>query len=172
MFDEDRYAAALLATILGGKTSSRLFREIREKRGLAYALMADAEHYTDSGYLSVYVGTPHDKLKEVVRRVVEAFAKIRREGVSERELSRAKDFYRGHLAIGLESSDEVASFFGTQELFKKALMTPEAVMERIQAVTTKDLQRAANFMFRPEKLNVAIIGPHKDPQPFRVLLKL
>ncbi len=172
MFDEDRYAASLLATILGGKTSSRLFREIREKRGLAYALMADAEHYTDSGYLSVYVGTPHDKLKEVVRRVVEAFGKIRDEGVSERELARAKDFYRGHLAIGLESSDEVASFFGTQELFKKTLMAPEAVMERIQAVTTKDLQRATDFMFRLEKLNVAIIGPHKDPQLFQALLKL
>jgi len=172
MFHKDRYAATLLATILGGKTSSRLFQEIREKYGLAYALSANSETYTDSGYLSVYAGVPHAKLKEVVERIARAFKKIRINGVSGKELTQAKDFYRGHFAIGLESSDEVASFFGGQELFYKKVVQPEEVLAKIAAVTEADITRVAKYMFHPNFLNLVVIGPHKNEPEFLPLLAL
>lgn len=162
MYDEERFAASLLATILGGKTSSRLWQEIRERHGLAYALHAESENYTDTGYLAVYAGVPHQKLKEVVRRIAAAFKKVREGGVSQSELKRAKDFYRGHFAIGLESSDEVASFFSTQELFRKCCMTPDELLQKIDAVRVDDIEKVAHEMFRPEKVNVAVIGPHRN----------
>src|SRR3989344_1544970 len=132
MFHQGRYAAALLATILGGKTSSRLFQEIREKRGLAYTVSATTEQFLDSGYFSVYAGVPHGKTKEVVRRIRDEFWRVGENGISSRELRQAKDFWGGPVAISLESSDEVASFYGTHELFYKDIVSPEEVMEKVE----------------------------------------
>ncbi|TSC70457.1 MAG: hypothetical protein G01um101470_829, partial [Parcubacteria group bacterium Gr01-1014_70] len=104
MFDDRRYAATLLATALGGKTSSRLFQEIREKRGLAYTVSAITEQFLDTGYFSVYAGVPHQKTKEVVRRIRDEFHNVCTTGITLRELQQAKDFWRGQFAISLESS--------------------------------------------------------------------
>lgn len=172
MYDEKRYAMRMLAIILGGKTSSRLWHDIREKRGLAYTVSASSEHATDTGYLSVYAGVPHEKTKEVIQRIVAALRVMRVKGVSRQELARAKDFYRGQFAIGLESSDELASFFGEQELFYNNIKTPDEVLERIDRVREADILAVAREMFVPQGLNVAIIGPHREPLEFEALLKV
>lgn len=162
MFDECRYSALVLATILGGKTSSRLFQEIREKRGLCYTVSAMAEQFMDTGYFSVYAGVPHRKAAEVVRRVRDAFYAVRDSGVSARELQGAKDFWRGQFAISLESSDEIASFYATRELFYKDIISPDELMERVEQVTADDVQRAAQDIFREKLLHLAVIGPHRS----------
>ena len=172
MFDERRFAALVLATILGGKTSSRLFQDIREKRGLAYTVSANAEQFTDSGYFSVYAGVPHEKAMEVVRRVIYGFKKIREEGVVSGELRRAKDYWRGQFAISLESSDEVASFFGGHELFYRASVTPEELMDRIEMVGAAEIQQAARDIFQTNGMNAALIGPHKGDMAFEELLTI
>jgi predicted Zn-dependent peptidase len=172
MFSDQRFAASLLATILGGKTSSRLFREIREKHGLAYALSADNEAYTDSGYLNVYAGVPHKKLKEAVMRIVSEFKKLTTSGITASELSRAKEFYRGRFTIDLESSDEVASFFGGQELFRNAILSPEDLLAKIDAVTVDEVNKLSETIFQPEKANLVVIGPHKNELELQQLLAL
>lgn len=172
MFDEERYATALLATILGGKSSSRLFSEIREKRGLAYTISASVEHFTDSGYLSIYAGVPHAKLRETIKCMVDALRKIAREGVTRSELQHAKDFYRGQFAISLESSDEVASFYGTQELFRRKISLPEEVMKRIELVTEEEVAAVAKNIFQGKNMNAALIGPHSGEMEIATLLDI
>lgn len=172
MFDEKRYAATLLATILGGKTSSRLFQEIREKRGLAYTVSAMAEQFRDTGYFSVYAGVPHQKAKEVVGRIRNELYKICRGGVPEQELRRAKDYWRGQFVISLESSDEIASFYGGRELFYGNSISPEEVMARIEQVTREDIASAAKELFKPASLYLSLIGPHKRTAEFDELLKV
>lgn len=172
MFDDRRYATILLATILGGKTSSRLFQEIREKRGLAYTVSASAEQMTDTGYFSVYAGVPHRKAKEVVRRIRQEFANVREKGISAKELQRAKDYWRGQFAISLESSDEVASFYATRELFYRKIVPPEVLMERIEQVSVADVRRVAQEIFQTQYMNLAIIGPHRGHLEFIKLLSI
>ena len=170
MFNEKRYAAALLATVLGGKTSSRLFQEIREKRGLAYTVSAVTEQFLDSGYFSVYAGVPHQKTKEVVRRIRDEFQNAGDAGISSRELRQAKDFWRGQFAISLESSDEIASFYGTRELFYKDIISPDEVMEKVEQVTRDEVNSAAREIFTKQALCLAIIGPHREEVVYRDLL--
>ena len=157
---------------MGGKTSSRLFQEIREKRGLAYTVSAGVEQFKDTGYFSVYAGVPHGKAKEVVKRIRDELYKITKRGVPESELKRAKDFWRGQFAIGLESSDEVASFYGGRELFYRTISTPEEVMARISQVSREDIAEAAKELFKPESLYLTLIGPHKRPLEFEELLSV
>ena len=172
MFSEQRYASALLATVLGGKTSSRLFQEIREKRGLAYTVSALSEQFLDSGYFSVYAGVPHGKTKEVVRRVRDEFQKVGEKGISSRELRQAKDFWRGQFAISLESSDEIASFYGTRELFYKDIVSPDDVMEKVEQVTIDEVNSAACEIFHKKPLCLALIGPHRDDLAYKELFRI
>jgi predicted Zn-dependent peptidase len=172
MFDDRRYAATLLTTILGGKTSSRLFQEIREKRGLAYTVSAVTEQFLDTGYFSVYAGVPHQKVKEVVRRIRDECYTVRDNGISARELQRAKDFWRGQFAISLESSDEIASFFGARELFYGEVVSPEELMKRIEQVSVEDVQKAARDIFKSNSFKLALIGPHRGTVEFSELLSV
>lgn len=172
MFHKERHAAALLATVLGGKTSSRLFQEIREKRGLAYTVSAMTEQFLDSGYFSVYAGVPHAKAKEVVRRIRDEFQRVGEKGISDRELRQAKDFWRGQFAISLESSDEVASFYGTRELFYKDIISPEEVMEQVEQVTREEVNAVAREVFHKQPLCVALIGPHRDDIAYQQLIRV
>lgn len=172
MFNEKRYAAALLATALGGKTSSRLFQEIREKRGLAYTVSALTEQFRDSGYFSIYAGVPHKKTKEVARRIRDEFQRVSDAGISSRELRQAKDYWRGQFAISLESSDEVASFYGTRELFYKEIISPDEVMEKVERVTLEEVNSAARDIFQKQPLCMALIGPHRDEVAYRELLRI
>ncbi|OGZ53738.1 MAG: hypothetical protein A3H64_01730 [Candidatus Ryanbacteria bacterium RIFCSPLOWO2_02_FULL_45_11c] len=172
MFHDGRYAAALLATVLGGKTSSRLFQEIREKRGLAYTVSALTEQFLDSGYFSVYAGVPHGKTKEVVRRIRDEFRNVSEKGILARELQRAKDFWRGQFAISLESSDEVASFYGSHELFYKDVVSPDEIMEKVERVTLDEVNSAAREIFSKQAMCLALIGPHREEVAYKELLAI
>jgi predicted Zn-dependent peptidase len=162
MFDEKKYGLGLLATVLGGNLSSRLWMEIREKMGLAYYVGAGPEQYTDTGYLALKAGVPHDKLSKVLEKIIEVVKKIKQKGISERELRDAKSFARGRFALSLESSDEVASFYAEQELLLKKILEPEEILKKIEKVSRGDIIKIGSEIFRPAKINLVAIGQHQN----------
>ena len=170
MHNPDRYALGLLGVILGGNTSSRLWDEIREKLGLAYYVRASAQHYTDSGYLVANAGIPHGELKKVAAKIVEVFSGIKKNGLSEGEISFAKDYLRGTMALSFESSDEIATFLGEQALFYGKIETPQDLFKKIEKVSKNDIMKVAKELIRPDKLNLAVIGPHRESGEFPRIL--
>ncbi len=172
IFDERKYALGLLAIILGGNMSSRLWIAIREREGLAYYIRTVAEAYTDHGYLATYAGIDNNRVEKAIAIILEEYKKIIQEKISEAELKKAKDYIRGNTILGLESSDAVASFVGGQEILTNKILTPEEKFVKIEAVTADDIQKVAKDIFRPEKLNLALIGPFKNKKKFEKLLKI
>ena len=172
MYDEKRYSLSLLATILGGGMSSRLFDEIREKRGLAYYVSADQNTATDTGYLAVGAGVNNDKVTDAIVAIIDEIKKVLRDGVTTEELQRAKDQIVGHTALALERSDTVASMCAASLLFRNEILTPEEELAKIKAVTLDDIKAVAQEIFKEDKLNLAIVGPFKDSEQFKKLLKL
>lgn len=164
MFHPDRYALALLGNILGGTMSSRLFLSVREKQGLAYYVSAGSEEYSDCGYFSVRAGvdTNPAKIEKTVKTILGEIGAIRKRGVSEKELKKAKDNVRGKMALSLESSDEVAAFLAGQELARRQIKRPEEILARIDRVKKSDILKVAKEVFVNEKLNLAMIGPVED----------
>ncbi len=168
--DKNRYALALLATILGGNMSSRLFMEVREKRGLAYYVKTGVEAFEDCGYLATNAGVKHQNLKLTIQTILKEYVKIAQRKVSEKELKKAKSFLKGKAVMSMEASDEVAMFFIEQKVTKKKVMTLEEKMHLIDQVTADEILKVAQEIFQASKLNVAVIGPHKDVQKIKKLL--
>lgn len=168
----DRFALSLLSIILGGNMSSRLFIEVRERRGLAYHVSTGADSYADCGYIATQAGVEHKNLELTIKTILDEYKKITVEKVGEKELQKAKDYVRGKSVMGLESSDEVAMFFLDQEIKKKKIMSVEELMAKIDKVTATDIQRVSQKVFRSDNLNLAVIGPHKNEEKLRKLLKI
>jgi len=154
------YAQEVLSVVLGGNMSSRLFSEIRDKRGLAYYIKTSSETYTDSGYVFTQAGVPHNKAKQVLSLILKEYKKIKKE-LSASELKKAKDYLKGSLILGLESSEAKASFFAGQELLSKKVLTVKEKCARIDKVKSSEVKNLAREIFSSEKLNLALIGPHK-----------
>ena len=152
--------------------SSLLFVEVREKQGLAYYVKAGADAYTDHGYLAAQAGIDNNRIEKAVRIVLKEYKKIRDKPVPKNEIKKAKEYIKGHLAIELESSDAVATFFASEWLLKNETLTTEEKLDKIMKVTQEDVQEAANEIFRPEKLNLALIGPFEDKEKFEKLLDI
>jgi predicted Zn-dependent peptidase len=169
-FDPDRFALDLLNTVLGEGMSSRLFIEIREKQGLAYDIHSYSDHFSDSGAVIVYAGVDSSRVDKAVRAVIDQLSQAK-EQISDAELRKAKEMAKGRLLLSLESSRNVASWLGGQELLTKRILTPDEVIELIEAVTVNDLKRMAQQLFTTEKLNLAVVGPVKDEDPLVDLLK-
>ena len=167
---KDRYALSLMGIILGGNMSSRLFIEVRERRGLAYSVHTDFDAYEDCGYVATQAGVEHVNLAKTVEVIMKEYARIATERVSEKELQMAKDFIKGKSVMGLEASDEVALYFIDQEIKRKKIVTIEELFARIDAVTAADIQRVAKDIFVAGKMNMAIIGPHKNKVKLEKLL--
>lgn len=157
-----KYPQGLLAAVLGKGMSSRLFMNIREDKGLAYYVGASPKTYMDTGYLVSSCGIPHDNVEEVISLILEEFQDIKENKVSKEELKKAKNFLKGRLALRLESSDSLATYYGMQELLKDEILTPEEKFEILDEVTSEQVKKVAEEMFKPENLNLALIGPHKD----------
>jgi predicted Zn-dependent peptidase len=172
IFHKDKYAFNILGTILGGFMSSRLFQEVREKRGLAYYIRTGIETAIDSGYLVTQAGVANTKAEEAITAILAEYKKIRDIKISEEELIRAKEHIKGNTLLNLETSDETASFVAGQEILKKEILTPEEVFARIDEVAIDDIQRVAQDIFKPEKLNLALIGPFKEKDKFEKLLEI
>src|SRR3989344_4738151 len=171
LFKEERYPLAVLAGILGGVMSSRLFIKVREKRGLSYYIRTMTEHYTDSGYLVTHAGVDNKKILEVIKIILKEYEDLKKRPVSEQEISKIKDNIKGRIFLGLETSDAWASYNGTQEILRKKIFSPEKECELIDKVTKEDIMKVANRIFRPENLNLAVIGPFKEEKKFKEIMK-
>jgi predicted Zn-dependent peptidase len=176
IFHKDRYAAGLLATILGGNgglyMSSRLWIEVRERRGLAYYVSSSSDNYTDTGYFAANAGVDNKRIEDAIEVILTELDKVKEQKIPEKEIQKAKDHIRGATLLSLESSDEVASYLGGQEVLKKEILLPEQFFKKIEKITSADLQRVAREIFQPSKLNLALIGPFKEKERFEKLLKI
>ncbi|MDI3339210.1 MAG: pitrilysin family protein [Sphaerobacter sp.] len=170
--DERRYAQDTLEAVLSSGMSSRLFQELRERLGLVYEVYGYFREYADVGQGVVYAGTDPGRAEQAIEAVLREFAKLRESPVPADELERTKELRRGRLVMGLEDSRAVAGWIGSQELVFGEILTPEQVMERIDAVTSEELQALSNELFRPERLNLAIVGPYDTGDRFQALLRL
>ncbi|MFA5359107.1 MAG: pitrilysin family protein [Patescibacteria group bacterium] len=159
--DVDIYPAYLLATILGGTMSSRLFIEIREKRGLAYYIKATNNVYEDTGCFVVQAGLDKKRWREAVGLVWQEMEKIKKYGVTDEELERAKEFLRGKLAIDLEDSAHLADWYAKQKLLSGKIMEPKEKLQKILKVKASDVKRIAQNIFVKNQLNLAVIGEVK-----------
>ena len=165
-------ALTLLSTILGGNMSSRLFIQVRERRGLCYHVRAGASPYQDVGAFMISSGLVKNRVEEAIGVILDEVRKLRDGGVTPEELRSAKEYVRGKLVLSLEETSEVADWYGRQYLFKKEMDTPEEKMTKFDAVTREDVQAVAKDLFRNERLRMAMIGPFDDAEPFRKLLVL
>jgi len=165
MQDDDRHALSLLSVVLGGTMGSRLFEEVREKRGLAYAIGSYARQYLDCGALSIGSGTDPKRCEEALEVIIGELAKAS-EGVTEEELARAKEVSKGRLLLRMEESRAVASSIGIQEILKNDVITVDEMVIEIDAVSVEDVGRVARRAILPEKLAVAIVGPFRGHSRF------
>ncbi|MDD2785835.1 MAG: pitrilysin family protein [Patescibacteria group bacterium] len=162
----DKHIAGMLAKILGGGMSSRLFVEIREKLGLCYSIGAMHESLEDTGAFTVAAGLDHGRVKEALKAIYGQLNKIIQEPVSHDELSRAKDNSRGRLALAFEDSAVRAEWFGRQWLYERKLETPEKRIAQLQKITVGDIRRVAGLLLTPRKMILAAIGPDAIPKNF------
>ncbi len=172
MNDERRYPLSVLASILGGGMSSRLFDEVREKRGLAYYVSAGQQNYTDTGFIEIDAGVNNERAMEALEVIMEQVRIIKRDGVTPQELQQAKDKAIGRTALALEHSDFIAETCAESVLFKDEVLTPAQELDKIKKVTLTDILKVASEVFDSSKLNMAVVGPFKDPEPFKKLLKI
>ncbi len=159
MADDRRFTAAVLNNLLGGGMSSRLFQNIRERQGLAYAVFSEQTPYRDTGMFSVYAGTSLESAARVVQLVVEEFRSLKEHAVSEEELRRAKDHLKGSLMLSLESTSSRISNLARQEMYFDRFFSLDEVLTSIEAVTRDDVQQLACEFFRPEQIAVTVLGP-------------
>jgi predicted Zn-dependent peptidase len=155
---ERRYAASLLNLILGGGMSSRLFQNIRERQGLAYAIFSEISPYTDSGLLSVYAGTSRESAGQLIRSVVEEFRRMRAEQVSADELRRAKDHLKGSMMLSLESTAARMSNLARQEMFLNRFYSLDEMLLSVESVTPEEVHAIARDFFDPGQLAVTVLG--------------
>jgi predicted Zn-dependent peptidase len=167
--DERRYALAVLDSILGGSTSSRLFREVREKRGLAYAVGSYNDQFTDSGLVATYVGTREDNVTEACEVIGAELARIRSEPVGAEELARAKEHVKGRLVLSSESTAARMSRIGRAVLFDLPLLSIDEMLDKVDAVTVEDLTELGAELYAEDALSAACIGSSEDR--FRAAVK-
>lgn len=155
---EDRYAASLLSSVIGGGTSSRLWQRVREERGLAYSVGAGGSHFTDAGIFQIYAGTSPEQLDEVLDISLEELRRSLHEAVGADELRLVKDQAVSSILLGLESTSARAGTLARQELVHGHRISPEQVIARIEAVTPEDLLRVATEHFQTDRLALGALG--------------
>ena len=172
MFDSRRYALDVLSDILGGGMSSRLFQKVREELGAAYYVRAGSDLLTDHGLFAVSAGLNNSRVEQVVKAILGELKKISSSLVGEEELRKSKNHLTGGFMIGLETSDELANFYGQQEIFHEKIMSPKELVKKIEAVTAKEVLSVAKDIMKNKNLNLALIGPFKDKSKFEKILKI
>ncbi len=172
LLHKDEYALDVLATILGSGMSSRLFLEVREKRGLAYSVHAWTEAYPDTGSFSVQAGVEHAKLEEALKTILIEFKKMTQKLVSKEELAKAKAYIEGTTTLRMETSDAIAEHAATSLVTIGRIRSLDEIIKGVKKVTAEDVRRVARDLLKTEKLNLAIIGPHADSEKLKTLLKV
>ena len=170
-FDEKKYPLGILSIVLGGGMSSRLFSEVRDKRGLAYYIGAGGDSYTDSGFFSVKAGVNNQKTKEAIEVIVGVLTKVNKKGITSKELQRAKDQIEGSMALGLEHSDAVAETYAESLIFHNKVLTPEKELDKMKKVTLDQVLEVASEIFKDSGLNLSLIGPFEEPDDFKGILR-
>lgn len=168
-FDPDRYSLDVLSAILGGGMSSRLFIQVRERRGLAYYVHANNDLFFETGLIAANAGLNLEKVDEAVKVIMGEFEKTKNGDVSPKELAKAKEFIKGRTTLTMENSRRVAEWYADKELLEGKVETPDDFFRQIDKVSLEDVSRVASRVCKPEKANLAIIGPFKDEEK---LLKL
>jgi predicted Zn-dependent peptidase len=156
--DENRYAALILNTVLGGGMSSRLFQTIREERGMVYSIYSDLSPYRDTGTLCVYAGTSAGKALEVVDLVLAEFRNLKETPLTQEELTRAKDQLKGNLLLGLESSTARMANLARQEMYFHHFFSVDELIARVDEVDTAQVQAMAQRLFNPDHIAVTLLG--------------
>ncbi|MDD5050910.1 MAG: pitrilysin family protein [Candidatus Pacebacteria bacterium] len=171
VYDKKSRVANLLAGVLGGGMSSRLFQKLRDDLGICYYVHAGNDASTDHGYFSVSAGVDVNRVEEAIQAILMELKKAKEELVSLEELNRVKEYIIGHLYLGLESSNSLANFYGFQEVLKRSILRPEEVVAELKAITPEQIQTIAKEIFRDERLNLALIGPYSDSKKFSSVVK-
>jgi predicted Zn-dependent peptidase len=160
--DERRYAITILDAVFGGSTSSRLFREVREKKGLAYAVGSYTQQYADSGLVGLYVGTREDNVEEACSIIARELASLHADGITADELNRAKEHVKGRMVLSSESTAARMGRIGKALLFDTPLLTIDELIEKIDAVTREEVAELARELYSPDGLSAAAIAPNED----------
>jgi predicted Zn-dependent peptidase len=156
---ERRFAVAVMNNLLGGGMSSRLFQNIREKQGLAYAVFSELTPYSDAGMMTVYAGTAKETVGQVIDSVIKEFRDLKEALVTEEELLRAKNHLKGSLMLSLESTSARMSNLARQELYFGRFYYLDEILAGIETVTREEVQLMAQEFFRPEQIAVTVLGP-------------
>ena len=168
--DDRRFVLVVLDAILGGSGSSRLFQEVREKRGLAYSVGSYTEQYADCGMVAMYVGTREGNVDEACEIIGRELGSLRSEGASAEELERAKEHVKGRMVLGLESTSARMSRIARAVLYDLELLSVDEMLTRVEAVSAEDVAELARELYAPEHLSAACIGPSEEQ--FRAALPL
>jgi predicted Zn-dependent peptidase len=160
--DERRYALSILDAVFGGSTSSRLFREIREKKGLAYSVGSYTQQYADSGLIGIYVGTRQDNVQEACEIIGRELASIHTDGITDDELGRAKEHVKGRMVLSSESTAARMGRIGKSVLFDMPLLTLDELLEKVDAVSSQDVAELARELYSPDSLSAAAIAPSEE----------
>ena len=170
----ERYPLFVLASLLGGGMSSRLFSEVREKRGLAYYVKAASDQYTDAGSLVITAGVDPKRAEEAVEVIISELKNLTsgKKKIKAPELKKAKEMIKGHMVLELEDSRSVSIFYATQTVLREEVLNPDQVLKKIDRVTEIDVMKVARKYLSDKTLNLAMIGDFKDKKKFEQLLKL
>lgn len=168
----DRFNLQLLNTVLGQGMSSRLFLEVREKRGLTYSISSYVNYLYDTGSIGVSAGVDPRRIEAALEAILGELDRLRREPVPAEELKKAQEFMKGRLLLQMEDSLAVVSWLGRQEILEDRVLTIAEVLAAVDAVTAEDIQRVASERFREESLNLAVVGPFQEEERVRSLLRL
>ncbi|MFS8158732.1 MAG: M16 family metallopeptidase [Candidatus Roizmanbacteria bacterium] len=162
--DERKYALSILSTILGGGMSSRLFMEVREKKGLCYYIHSYSDFYEDTGALVTNAGVSlsPEQVRQAISLTLDEHTKMKKGEITTEEIVRAKEILKGNMVLGLEDSQRVANFFGKALLQENELKNPEEIIKEIEKVTIEDLTSVAKEYFVPGNLTIAMIGPLEE----------
>jgi len=160
--DERRFALAILDAVFGGSTSSRLFREVREKRGLAYAVGSYTQQFVDGGLVGLYVGTRGDNVAEACRVIGAELASVHADGIGDEELARAKEHVKGRMVLSSESTGARMTRVAKSVLFDTPLLTLDELLARVDAVTSEQVAELARELYAPDSLSAAAIAPDED----------
>ena len=165
-----RYVFTVLNTILGGGMSSRLFQEVREKRGLAYSVYSFVSSFVDSGLLGVYVGTGDQTVRRVLQVILREMTRLAENSIRPKELRSAKDQLKGNLLLSLESTDSRMSRLAKNEIFFHRFISTEEIIEEIEKVSAEEICSLAQEIFRPDSLSLTVLGPVTDKSVPKTLL--
>ncbi len=168
----DRFVLTLLNTVLGEGMSSRLFQEIREKRGLAYSVSSFAGSHEDCGHLGSYAAVEPKNAAPTLQAILQEWTRLAAEPVPEEELRKAKELLKGHLLLSMEDTHAIAGWYGRQEALGGEMLTADEVTAALDAVTVEDVQRLARQIFRDDWLNLSVVGPFRSETRFAKALKL